>query len=156
MFGSNYTPVETVPMLEPGIYTAKIIKAETTNGNYGEQKLVEVTIKDHKGCNPRLFYLNDEPTQGFGSFTVEQAREMWCRNMTQFFDSFKIQRGNFNEKSWVGAVGTVTVRPQKKNPQYMEIVPYEAKQRKPQAENAAAPAAAAPQAAEEFPEDIPF
>ena len=55
---------------------------------------------------------------------------MWCRTMSQFFANFGIKEGDFEPSHWVGKVGDVTVRPQKKKPEYSEIVPYKVKIKK--------------------------
>lgn len=125
MFGEGYEPVEGGKKLEDGIYEAKIVKAEGFNGNYGAYVKCTVQVKDNPNAMPNLFFINDSPKQGAGNYTKEQLHEMWCKSTTAFFDSFKIQRGNFNINQWVGAVGKVTVRPQKARPEYSEIVPYE-------------------------------
>ena len=123
-FGNGYKHEDSSEMLEEGFYTAKITKAELKNGNYGDYIQAEVEVKDHPNCNPHIFLLSDIPQKGYGSMTLEQAQKMWNRNMTLFFANFSIPEGDFEPTHWVGKVGEITVRQQKKNPQYNEIIPY--------------------------------
>lgn len=123
-FGEGYIPMESGTKLDDGIYTAKIVDAEGVDNN--GRKYVKCTIKvDGKNVYPNMFFINDSPKEGGVKFTKEQLLEMWCKSTTSFFDSFKIARGNFNFKQWVGCEGTITVRQQKNHPEYSEIVPYE-------------------------------
>lgn len=133
MFGQGYVHMDSFEQLAEGNYTAKIVKAEQNNKGYGDYIQVEVEIEGHPNCNPHIFLINDSPKNGYGSLTKDQALEIWCRNMTKFFTGFKITDGDFDSSHWIGKTGTVTVRQQKKNPQYNEIVPYivKAKQTKP-------------------------
>ena len=129
-FGEGFKHMDTFEQLEDGNYRAKITKAEIKSGNYGDYIQAEVEIEGHPKANPHIFLLNDSPKSGFGSFSLEQAQEMWCRTMSQFFASFAITEGDFEPSHWVGKVGDITVRPQKKKPEYSEIVPYKLKVKK--------------------------
>ena len=129
-FGEGFKHMDTFEQLEDGLYRAKIVKGEIKSGNYGDYIQCEVEIEGHPKANPHIFLLNDSPKSGFGSFTLEQAQEMWCRTMSQFFASFGIKEGDFEPAHWIGKVGDVTVRPQKKKPEYSEIVPYKVKIKK--------------------------
>ena len=129
-FGEGFKHMDTFEQLEDGFYKAKIVKGEIKNGNYGDYIQAEVEIEGHPKANPHIFLLNDSPKKGFGSYTLEQAQEMWCRTMSQFFANFGIKEGDFEPSHWVGKVGDVTVRPQKKKPEYSEIVPYKVKIKK--------------------------
>ena len=129
-FGEGFKHMDTFEQLEDGNYRAKIIKAEIKNGSYGDYIQAEVEIEGHPKANPHIFLLNDSPKKGFGSYTLEQAQEMWCRTMSQFFASFGIPEGDFEPSHWVNKVGDVTVRPQKKKPEYSELVPYKMKIKK--------------------------
>ena len=152
-FGNGWKHEDSSEMLETGNYTAKITKAEIKSGSYGDYIQAEVEVKDHPNCNPHIFLLNDRPTSGFGSMTVEQAQKMWDRNMTQFFASFAIPEGDFEPSHWVGKVGEITVQQQKKNPQYNEIVPYKTKPRK--AKNETVTTHTDSNNKDAFPEDVP-
>ena len=101
-FGEGFKHVETFEQLEDGYYRAKIIKAEIKHGNYGDYAQAEVEIEGHPKANPHIFLLNDSPKSGFGNFSLEQAQEMWCRTMSQFFASFGIPEGDFEPSHWVG------------------------------------------------------
>ena len=113
-FGEGFKHMDTFEQLEDGFYKAKIVKGEIKNGQYGDYIQCEVEIEGHPKANPHIFLLNDSPKSGFGSFTLEQAQEMWCRTMSQFFANFGIKEGDFEPSHWIGKVGEVTVRPQKK------------------------------------------
>ena len=129
-FGEGFKHMDTFEQLEDGLYRAKIVKGEIKSGNYGDYIQCEVEIEGHPKANPHIFLLNDSPKSGFGSYSLEQAQEMWCRTMSQFFANFGIKEGDFEPSHWVGKVGDVTVRPQKKKPEYSEIVPYKVKIKK--------------------------
>lgn len=147
-FGEGFKHVDSNEFLEPGIYDAKIVKAEIKEGKFGNYIQAEVSVMNHPNCNPHIFLMNDRPKEGFGSMTREQAQEMWDRNMTKFFQNFNIQEGDFDMFHWCGKSGQVTVRPQKKNPQYNELVPYVVKITQKVETPAAKPAEDVP-----FPED---
>ena len=85
------------------------------------------------------------PKDGYGSMTLEQAQNLWNKNMTSFFASFQIKEGDFEPSHWVGKVGEITVRPQRKEPKYKEIVPFRTKFKKSE-----------PKKETDFPEDIPY
>ena len=129
-FGEGFKHMDTFEQLEDGLYRAKIVKGEIKSGNYGDYIQCEVEVEGHPKANPHIFLLNDSPKSGFGSYSLEQAQEMWCRTMSQFFANFGIKEGDFEPSHWVGKVGDVTVRPQKKKPEYSEIVPYKVKIKK--------------------------
>jgi hypothetical protein len=141
--------------LEDGNYRAKITKAEIKKGNYGDCIQAEVEIEGHPKAIPHIFLLNDSPKSGFGKFTLEQAQEMWCRTMSRFFANFGIKEGDFEPAHWVGKVGDVTVRPQKKKPEYSELVPYKVKAKKPAAEKKPVETHTDSNNADSFPEDVP-
>lgn len=174
MFGQGYQVMESAGMLDDGIYTAKIKAVKEEQGKFGNYLLVEVVIKDQAGANPNRFILNDSPKTNSPNYTLEQLHEMWCKSMTKFFRNFQIQEGNFNTASWVGKIGQVTVRPQKNNSQYKEIVPYEMKIKPKTEQNQASGFGSAypqnvqnafagdvasvnqPQNLDNFPDEIPF
>ena len=153
-FGEGFKHMDTFEQLEDGNYRAKIIKAEIKTGNYGDYIQAEVEIEGHPKANPHIFLLNDSPKSGFGSFTKEQALEMWNRTMSQFFASFAITEGDFEPSHWVGKVGDVTVRPQKKKPEYSELVPYKLKVKKA-AKKEDVSTHTDSNNADNFPEDVP-
>ena len=153
-FGEGFKHMDTFEQLEDGNYRAKITKAEIKSGNYGDYIQAEVEIEGHPKVNPHIFLLNDSPKQGFGEFTLEQAQEMWNRTMTQFFASFSIKEGDFEPSHWVGKVGDVTVRPQKKKPEYSELVPYKIKVKK-SAEKKPVETHTDSNNKDNFPEDVP-
>ena len=152
-FGNGFKHEDSSEMLEEGNYTAKIVKAELKDGNYGQYIQCEVDVKDHPNCNPHIFLLNDMPTKGFGSMTLEDSQKAWNRKMTLFFANFSIPEGDFEPVHWVGKVGEITVQQQKKNPQYNEIVPYKTKPRKAKKEEVSTHTDS--NNSDAFPEDVP-
>ena len=152
-FGEGFKHMDTFEQLEDGLYRAKIVKGEIKSGNYGDYIQCEVEIEGHPKANPHIFLLNDSPKSGFGSFTLEQAQEMWCRTMSQFFANFGIKEGDFEPSHWVGKVGEITVQQQKKNPQYNEIIPYKTKPKK--TEKKPVETHTDSNNADSFPEDVP-
>jgi len=157
-FGEGYIPMESGTKLDDGVYNnAKIIDAEGVDNN--GRKYVKCTIKvDGKNVYPNMFFINDSPKEGGAKFTKEQLLDMWCKTTTSFFDSFKIDRGNFNFKQWIGKEGTITVRQQKNHPEYSEIVPYETSfKKKESAPSGTSDAFGGSSAVDNsFNEDIPF
>ena len=153
-FGNGFKHEDSFEMLEEGYYKAKIAKAEIKQGKFGDYIQAEVEVEGHPNCNPHIFLLNDMPQKGYGSMDLEQAQKTWNRTMTTFFANFGITEGDFEPAHWVGKVGEITVREQKKNPQYNEIVPYKVKIVK--AKKEAEKSATDPSKEESFPEDIPF
>lgn len=149
-FGEGFKHMDSFEKLEAGYYKAKITKAEIKNGKFGDYIQAEVEVEGHPNCNPHIFLLNDMPKQGYGSLSLEDAQDIWNKSMTAFFAAFAIKEGDFEPSHWVGKVGEITVREQKKNPQYNEIVPYKTSIKKSQKKEEAA--------AEEdsFPEDEIF
>lgn len=152
-FGTGWKHEDSSEMLDEGNYKAKITKAEIKSGNYGQYIQAEVEVEGHPNCNPHIFLLNDRPTQGYGSMTVEDAQRMWDRKMTQFFASFSIKEGDFEPAHWIGKVGEITVQQQKKNPKFNEIVPYKTKPRK--AAKSEVTTHTDNDNADAFPEDVP-
>ena len=152
-FGTGWKHEDSSEMLDEGNYKAKITKAEIKSGNYGQYIQAEVEVEGHPNCNPHIFLLNDRPTQGYGSMTVEDAQRMWDRKMTQLFASFSIKEGDFEPAHWIGKVGEITVQQQKKNPKFNEIVPYKTKPRK--AAKSEVTTHTDNDNADAFPEDVP-
>lgn len=154
-FGFGYQPVDSF-QLQDGTYEAKITKVEKNVTSQGKKYVtVFFCIGGNDKSTPNRWMSFDRPTEGFGMFTVEQAQHMWDSTMTKFFDSFKIPRGNFDTNAWVGHSGEVTVRQQKKDNRYKEIVPYAMQktsgQKTPEVKETPVETPAS-----EFPEDIVF
>lgn len=122
MYGQNYKPMEPFTKLEDGHYIAQIKNVEEKATPKGKSYL-EITIayKDHPGAIPNKGKLWDCPTEATANATLEERVNYWCMDMTAFFDNFKIPRGNMNYKTWINAIGTVTVQPQKGS-KYKEII----------------------------------
>ena len=123
MFGQGFTHMES-NQLADGKYEATIKTAEIKDGTYGQQLILTVDIDSHPNAMPNTIYINDVPTSGFGSLTLEQAVKLWNINMTKTFANFGIKEGDFDPYHWVGKKGIVTVQPQRKKPQYKELLPY--------------------------------
>lgn len=76
--------------LEPGDYRVEITAVEETESKAGNPMIV-VTVKPN-GSNITIKH-----------YIVKN--QYFNRNMTDFFDSFNIDEGDFNFPTWVGAVG---------------------------------------------------
>ena len=121
-FGEGFKHVDNFEKLAPGHYRATIKAAKIEHGNYGDYVQGELEYEGHPKANPHIFLLNDSPKSGYGKLLAEDALNIWCGNMTSFFASFGIPEGDFEPSHWIGKTGDVTVRVQKKNPQYNEVV----------------------------------
>ena len=175
-FGDNYKPVYEAPMLADGEYLARIEKTVLNSyPNSGNEYVeVRVSIKDHPGCNPSIFYINEAPKLGEvkanGQPVTQEDVDRANRQITTFFLCFKIKEGDFDIQKWKGHTGTVRIapsydknEPDKKSKVYKTIYPQ-----KPKAEANAAekplppppdptPATASPTfSGDSFPEDIQF
>lgn len=174
-FGENYKPVYEAPMLADGEYLARIKSAELNCYEQSGNEYVEihVEIKDHPGCNPSIFYINEAPRLGEikanGQPVTQDDVDRGNRQITTFFLCFGIKEGDFDLTHWKGHTGTVKIapsydknEPDKKSKVYKSIYPQKPKEEKKAAEKPLPPPPAPPQAAASpasdggFPEDIPF
>lgn len=120
-FGDGYKVIRD-NLLELGVYKARIVRVNCGFWKSGDKKVdVTVEIQGKQHAKPNTFVINDKPRQAIGKMTYEQTVENWCKNVTQFFDAFGIEAGNFNWQSWQGHTGTVTCRMQR-NGKYRELV----------------------------------
>lgn len=167
---SGYEPVETLsPVIPNGRYAAKIKDVFEKQLQSGSVLNVVMTIKDHADSQPDTYSIFECPVD-------EKKRRVWNWQLTKFFDSFGITRGDWNYKQWVNKYGTVdvtqdynkkagksyaTLHPVKKDdPQTADYMPKDAAQGAPDRKFVASefkqngwPAAQQP---DDFPEDIPF
>lgn len=81
---------EERPRLEPGDYRVKIADVESTTSKAGNPMIV-ITLTPN-GSDLKINH-----------YIVKN--EYFNRNMTEFFDSFNVDEGDFNLPGWVGAVG---------------------------------------------------
>lgn len=86
---------EETKRLEPGEYRVEILSAEETVSKSGNDMLV-ITVKPN-GSNIKI-----------QNYIVKN--EYFNRNMTQLFDSFNIEEGNFDLLTWPGAVGAAKLK----------------------------------------------
>lgn len=175
-FGENYRPVYEAPQLPDGEYLARIDKAvlnayQATGNEYVE---IHVSIKDHPGCNPSIFYINEAPklgtTKANGQPVTQEDVDRGNRQITTFFLCFGIKEGDFDFSHWKGKTGTVKIapsydknEPDKKSKVYKSIYPQKPKEEKKPSETKpeVKPAQATAQPAQasstdSFPEDILF
>ena len=102
---THYKPVESTEQLPVGNYEAKIIKVEHKQSERSVEYLnVRFEIEGHLGAVPDRATIFDEPKDA-------KYLESYNRDLTLFFDTFGIERGNLNWDEWVGHSGTVTVYP---------------------------------------------
>lgn len=81
--------------LEPGDYRVEIVSAEEATSKSGNPMIV-IGVKPN-GSNITIKH-----------YIVKN--EYFNRNMTDFFDSFNVDEGDFNFLTWVGAVGAAKLK----------------------------------------------
>lgn len=81
--------------LEEGDYRVEIVSAEEATSKSGNLMII-IGVKPN-GSNITIKH-----------YIVKN--EWFNRNMTEFFDSFNIDEGDFNFLTWVGAVGAVRLK----------------------------------------------
>lgn len=95
-FQREETQFEAVPVGEHRCRIKEVEKAISKNGN--DMLIVKLEISGHSGM---LFhyitFMNDHP-------------EITNRMLTQLFDSFGIEEGDFNIATWCGKAGGVNVK----------------------------------------------
>lgn len=108
-FAAGYAPEDYNKKMEPGDYRAKITEVVDGTSRAGNSMR---TVK----------LITRESAIEFKHWLVKN--EHFNANATKFFDCFKIPRGNFDPRAWVGKVGLVHIEQGKPNDQgksYMEI-----------------------------------
>lgn len=86
---------EDRPRLAPGDYRVEIVSAEETTSKKGSPMIVV-------GVRPNG-----------STITIKQyivKNQYFNRNMTDFFDSFNIDEGDFTFPTWIGAVGAARLK----------------------------------------------
>lgn len=86
----SYIPEES-PKAEAGDFRCEVIAAEEGESKSSGKPMIIITVKPN-GSNAKV-----------KCYMVKN--EYFNRNITSFFDSFGITRGDFNLLGWVGAVG---------------------------------------------------
>lgn len=81
--------------LEPGDYRVEIVQVEETTSKAGNPMIV-VTVRPN-GFETEINH-----------YIVKN--QYFNRNMTDFFDSFNVEEGDFNFLTWVGAVGAARLK----------------------------------------------
>ena len=86
---------EERPRLSPGDYRVEIVSAEE---------------KESKAGNPMLV-IGVQPNGSDITINHYIVKNEWFnRNMTEFFDSFNIDDGDFTLPTWIGAVGAARLK----------------------------------------------
>lgn len=115
-FGSQYIPVESLPTIKAGEYLVRIETAEMQVARSGNPMAVlQFEIKDSQ---LKLKYWLVQ------NYQDEKSIEFTNHRFTVFFDTFKIQRGNFNIQNWIGKTGFAYIdegKAQDDGKKYMEI-----------------------------------
>lgn len=88
---NDYKPEEG-SRLGAGDYRCEVVDVEETTSKSSGKPMIVVTVKPN-GSNIKV-----------KQYLVKN--EYFNRNITSFFDSFGIDRGDFNMLGWVGAVGS--------------------------------------------------
>lgn len=87
---NDYRPEEG-SRLGAGDYRCEVVDVEETTSKTSGLPMLVITVKPN-GSNIRV-----------KQYIVKN--EHFNRNMTSFFDSFGIERGDFNTLGWIGAIG---------------------------------------------------
>lgn len=115
-FGSQYRVDENYgAQFKEGQAQARIQSVEFKVSSTGKD-MAEVTLEILEQGTLRYWLVDDQ--------TSEEAWTRTNRALTRFFDCFKIGRGNFNTRAWVGKIGTVEIEkgePNENGFQYYEI-----------------------------------
>ena len=91
----DYTREEH-PRLTPGDYRVEIVSAEEATSKSSRDPMIVIGVRPN----------------GY-DVTIKQyivKNQYFNRNMTDFFDSFNIDDGDFNFLTWVGAVGAAKLK----------------------------------------------
>lgn len=87
---NDYTPEETT-RLEPGNYRVEVVDVEETTSKSSGLPMLVITVRPN-GTKINIKH-----------YIVQN--QYFNRNITQFFDSFGIDRGDFVFDTWIGATG---------------------------------------------------
>ena len=87
---------ETIPVGTHRVRIESVDQAISKSGN--DMLTIELSVSNYR---PHLWY--------YIVFLVDKP-EITNRNLTQFFDSFGIEDGDFNTKNWIGKVGAVVTK----------------------------------------------
>lgn len=86
---ADYVP-EEAPRLSPGDYRCEVVGVEETVSKAGNPMIVVTVMPNGSTIKIKHYMVKNQ---------------YFNRNITEFFDSFGIERGDFNLLGWVGAVG---------------------------------------------------
>ena len=157
---NGYEPVEKLSEVIPnGRYQAQILETlETKLANNAGVLKVHIAVKGYPNAVPDTYSIFECPVD-------EKRRRIWNWQMTKFFDSFGITRGDWNVSNWVKKYGWVditqdwnakagkafaTIHPVKKDdPPTQDYKPKENQAAQPAGQNQDSKS-------DDFPEDIPF
>lgn len=160
----GYTPRESM-QLENGEYRFRIRGVSQERYNSGGYYLkITCDVSGHPGAVPNVLTYNERPRLGTykanGNPVEQKDLDRWDRDMTVFFDSFGINRGDFETAHWIGKIGNGRVNwqydphePDKKSKKYKEITLFVKKDAAPagQTPQPVQPAPVAPPPAENIP-----
>lgn len=157
---NGYEPVEKLAEVIPnGRYQAQILETlETKLANNAGVLKVHIAVKGYPNAIPDTYSIFECPVD-------EKRRRIWNWQMTKFFDSFGITRGDWNVSNWVKKYGWVditqdwnsktgkafaTIHPVKKDdPPTQDYKPKESQAAQPAGQNQGSKS-------DDFPEDIPW
>ena len=86
---------EEAPRLEPGDYRVEITAVEETESKAGNPMIVVTVRPNGSNINIKHYIVKNQ---------------YFNRNMTDFFDSFNIDDGDFTLPTWIGAVGAARLK----------------------------------------------
>jgi hypothetical protein len=104
-YGEGYQERESAFITSEGDYEITLGQPQDkyVEQLYANVREVPVTIKGYPESNPKSWTFFERPDSD------PDRIAQWDRNMTTFFDSFGIQRGDFDASHWVGKSGMVHI-----------------------------------------------
>ena len=87
---------EEAPRIEAGDHRVEIVNAEESVSKTSGNPMIVITVKPN-GSNINIKH-----------YIVKN--QYFNRNMTEFFDSFNIDEGDFNFLTWTGAIGAAKLK----------------------------------------------
>jgi hypothetical protein len=82
---------ESTPRLQPGDYRLEVLSVEEAESKTSHKPMIVITVRPNNSIIKIKQYI--------------VKNEYFNRNMTDFFESFGIEEGNFNFMTWIGAMG---------------------------------------------------
>jgi hypothetical protein len=88
---NDYKPEESTSKIGAGNYRCAVVDVEETISKTSQKPMIVITVLVNGTSIKVKHYI--------------VKNEYFNRNITSFFDSFGIERGDFNFPGWIGAIG---------------------------------------------------